>query len=339
MTKTKAKPRFSRLDLLDLNAKENYLVLVPASDTLCTPFPDFTIQGQLPDYRQLACEDKLLLRDDSTPYQGLGYACRKGLKSEEFNQDDFCITKKGDTLLLSVFDGHGPDGHQVSAFVRGKLPQLILEECGDGNLGYHIRDAFDRVHREVVESKDSISSDISGTTASIVVINGSTLYAAHVGDSRAVLARKVAGGYEAEELTPDHKPWKPKEKGRIESCGGEVRRLAGDVPSRVFRAGSGRPGLALSRAIGDSVAHSVGVTHIPEVTTVTLNPDHSFVLLCSDGVWEFISSYDAVNLVGSYGKSNPQKAAEALAAEAWRKWVSVEQHTVDDITIVLAYLS
>ena len=338
IAKTKGKPRFSRIDLLDLSPKENYLVLVPASDTLPGAAVDYTIKGQLSTTRQRACEDKVTIKDDRETWFGIGHACRKGLKSEEFNQDDFCITRKGETLLLSVFDGHGQDGHQISALVRERLPQLILDDVDSGNLGQHIRNAFDQVHKEVVESDVGFNSDMSGTTASVVVITGNTLFAAHVGDSRAVVARRVQGGYDAEVLTPDHKPSQQKEKDRIESCGGEVKRLPGDFPHRVFLPGSNAPGLALSRAIGDGLAHSVGVTHIPEVTSLTLGSEHSFVLLCSDGVWEFITSHDAVNLVGSFGKNNPQEAAEALAAEAWRKWVAEEQHTVDDITVVLAYL-
>lgn len=343
ISKAKSKQQFSaHLDLLDLDGKQNYLVLVPAGSELPVPIQqDYsTIKGKLPKYTQKPCEDKLVFREETAGerWPGVGYACRKGLKSDNYNQDDFCITRKGEQLLLSVFDGHGPDGHYISAYAREKLPQLILDESDPNRIGQHIKEAFEKVHSEIVENHSDFNSDLSGTTASIVVITGNRLFTAHVGDSKVVLGRKVLGEYDVDVLTQDHKPSNPREKERIEASGGEVKRLPGDFPFRAFFAGTGFPGLAVSRSIGDAMAHQIGITHIPEVTTLVLPSNHSIVLLCSDGVWEFLSPEDAISLVGSFGREQAQEAAETLAAEAWRKWVSEEQQAVDDITVVLAFL-
>ena len=43
----------------------------------------------------------------------------------------------------------------------------------------------------------------------------------------------------------------------------------------------------------------VGVTSEPEVVTHTLGPDDAFIILASDGVWEFIESQEAADIVGS----------------------------------------
>ena len=39
---------------------------------------------------------------------GIAVACRKGLKPESPNQDDYCVIVDEKSLLLGVFDGHGP---------------------------------------------------------------------------------------------------------------------------------------------------------------------------------------------------------------------------------------
>jgi serine/threonine protein phosphatase PrpC len=52
------------------------------------------------------------------------------------------------------------------------------------------------------------------------------------------------------------------------------------------------PGLAMSRSMGDKVAHSVGVTAEPEVLEFTLSLDDKFMVIASDGVWEFLSNED-----------------------------------------------
>jgi serine/threonine protein phosphatase PrpC len=46
----------------------------------------------------------------------------------------------------------------------------------------------------------------------------------------------------------------------------------------------------MSRSIGDFIAHSVGVIPDPEVMRFELNPDHKFLIIASDGVWEFLSN-------------------------------------------------
>lgn len=50
------------------------------------------------------------------------------------------------------------------------------------------------------------------------------------------------------------------------------------------------PGLAMSRSLGDQVAHSVGVSSIPEITEYILELEDKFVVIATDGVWEFLTN-------------------------------------------------
>ena len=51
-------------------------------------------------------------------------------------------------------------------------------------------------------------------------------------------------------------------------AGGEVMRLDCDIPHRVFVKDHLFPGLAMSRAIGDGIAHQIGVVSEPEIVEV-----------------------------------------------------------------------
>ena len=46
----------------------------------------------------------------------------------------------------------------------------------------------------------------------------------------------------------------------------------------------------MSRSMGDEVAHSVGVSTEPEVLEFLLGPNDRFVVIGSDGLWEFLSN-------------------------------------------------
>ena len=56
----------------------------------------------------------------------------------------------------------------------------------------------------------------------------------------------------------------------------------------------------MTRSMGDGVAHSVGVTAEPETMQFTLGLNDKFLVIASDGVWEFLSNEDVANIVLPY---------------------------------------
>ena len=111
------------------------------------------------------------------------------------------------------------------------------------------------------------------------------------------------------ELTPDHKPNLPGERKRIEDSGGMVV-FDGFYNHRVFKKGTCYPGLNMSRAMGDVIGNKqAGISAVPDVKCINLKEQaakggYEFLalLLCSDGVWEFIDNNEAAKMVLSCRK-------------------------------------
>lgn len=273
---------------------------------------------------------------------GIAVACRKGLKPESPNQDDFCVVVDEKSLLLGVFDGHGPHGHDISDFVHSLLPDLIMgHEDFETNTCEAIRDSFFKAHDTLVINCNTPDAQfdcmISGTTASVALVKDGKLYMANVGDSRAVLAKRTSSGYKAKRISVDHKPNLPEEKSRIESKNGEVKQLPMDIPYRLFLKGREFPGISMSRAIGDTIAQSIGLISDPSVMCIDLEDEDEFILICSDGVWEFIDDQEAVEIIKPV-EGNVKQGADRLATLAWSRWIQNEVDVVDDITVVACYL-
>jgi len=270
---------------------------------------------------------------------GIGICCKKGKKPEQPNQDNVFFNKFGNFTICGVADGHGPDGHWASHWAARFMLRLLTPEVnaakaapGDEALAR----IFDLTHRAlVIRSKmDKFDLSMSGTTMSVCVINHQDRHvvAAWVGDSRCAVSRCDGLG-----LSSDHKPQDREERQRIVGHGGEVVRLDGDVPHRVFVKGGDVPGLAMSRAIGDCVAHTVGVTHKPGIVRMPLQ-DH-VVLCCSDGVWEFIQSAQACKMVSQFGgRDKVADAAHLLTKESRNRWLKEEEYLTDDISAIVIYL-
>jgi len=90
-------------------------------------------------------------------------------------------------------------------------------------------------------------------------------------------------------------------------------RLSG--PQRIWVKNVNSPGLAMSRSIGDTVAHSVGCSCEPDISHTMLGPNDKIVLLASDGIWEFLSNQQVANIVFPYyEKDAPEAAANALVS-------------------------
>jgi protein phosphatase 1G len=146
----------------------------------------------------------------------------------------------------------------------------------------------------------------AGCTSVVAVLKGSMLYVANAGDSRAVLCRAGV----AQDLSIDHKPTLDGEKARILAAGGFV------ADGRV------KGSLALSRAIGDMEFKQANnlppeqqmVTALPEVQSVRLSAGDEFLILACDGIWDVMSSQQAVDFVRRQleAGASPSAVCEAL---------------------------
>ncbi|CAK0799823.1 unnamed protein product, partial [Prorocentrum cordatum] len=284
---------------------------------------------------------------------GVGVVCRKGQKPGHTNQDSFCILHKVDMFsTFGVFDGHGPFGHDVSNFAAPCVMKLFAGHAArDTEPEEALRFAFIETQNmlEELSQAGEINASLSGCTGTLISVaaDRKSVHAAHVGDSRAVLCRSRSDGTRggvAVDLTEDHKVNLPKEQSRIEAAGGVVK-FDGQINHRVWNA-DGRGGLCVSRVLGDTVMHGSGVIAVPEIRRVDLNLEgHGygrgrdlFVLLCSDGVWEFMTSQEACDLVLSYGRDDVQGAIAELARRSRDLWLQDDPCYVDDITAVVAWL-
>lgn len=97
-------------------------------------------------------------------------------------------------------------------------------------------------------------------------------------------------------------------------------------------------GLAMARSIGDYAVKSVGVIAEPVVSFHDLHENDTLLILATDGVWEFISSAEAVNIVAKHLHKGATKACQILIETAAAKWHDEEGDYRDDITALVVRL-
>ena len=146
---------------------------------------------------------------------------------------------------------------------------------------------------------------------------------ANAGDCRAVLCRKG----DAINMSEDHRPIYPSEKRRVEELGGYINDdgYLNDV-------------LLVSRALGDWDMKSPAPSPLiaePEFQQMFLTEDDEFLIIGCDGIWDVMSSQEAVSLVrrGLQQHDDPEQCARDLVMEALRL------NTFDNLTVIIVCFS
>ena len=287
---------------------------------------------------------------DLLPYTHVGF---DGEEPKENNQDNYFIFKnfadQKDYIYLSVCDGHGVEGHFVSEFIKEVLPYYMSENLKGKNIltdtkNVHqiISDIFVMVNNLLVDN-ESINSLFSGSTCVSVIYTPERLIVPNIGDSRAVLGRYDSSTktYKAIDLSRDHKPTEKDEAKRIIDNDGRIQPFTEEGefvgPQRVWIKDEEVPGLAMTRSFGDRVAATVGVMSEPEIKEFNFEEGDKFMIIASDGIWEFISSQECVEIVSKYYEKGDLKGCcEYLYEESSKRWLK-EEEVIDDTTLILVY--
>ncbi|CAL9175176.1 unnamed protein product [Musa hybrid cultivar] len=282
----------------------------------------------------------------------------QGARSEM--EDDVVLRSDGlaGFSFAAVLDGHA--GLSSVEFLREELYKecvlalqggLLLTSKNFAAVRDAIQKAFEDVDAKLLIWLEQTGKEVeSGATATVMFIRNDILIISHIGDSCVVISRTG----KAEVLTNPHRPYGKnrvslEEIKRVRAAGGWIvdGRICGD--------------LAVSRAFGDMRFKSKKnemlmkgveegrwsdkfvsriqfkgdlVTSSPDINQVALGSDVEFVLLASDGLWDYMKSSDAVSFVRDQLRQHGdvQLACEALAR------VALDRRSQDNISIVIADL-
>ena len=277
-----------------------------------------------------ASQDVLTLKDIVAQFYFL-----PGLVASKHDcQDTYGLYNKHmkDFSFYLVLDGHGSLGKEASNSVCDfmlahidKISAEIIAAKDDQKTEKILRTMFRKA--ESALRSCGMDMDVSGTTCVCLLVKGTTVFVANVGDSRAVLGRVLEDARYAIELTQDHTPNLKEERERIVRSGGYIKQVEyQDQVSGPYRiwADEHGPGLASTRSIGDFLGKNIGMTSQPQIQKFNLKEFDQFVVIATDGIWEVMSSAEVVAYILTLGADREQ-AAKQLVSEARDIWQSLNR--------------
>ncbi|KAF2312701.1 hypothetical protein GH714_039689 [Hevea brasiliensis] len=238
---------------------------------------------------------------------------------------------KWPSAFYAVFDGHG--GPDAAAYIKRNAMRLFFEDAElpqTSDIDAVFLDALVDCHKkafllaDIALADESSVSSSCGTTALTALVLGRHLLVANAGDCRAVLCRKGV----AVDMSQDHRPSNLPERKRVEELGGYIE----DEYLNGY--------LSVTRALGDwdlklPLGAASPLIAEPDVQELMLTEDDEFLIIGCDGIWDVLSSQDAVSFVrrGLRRHDDPVMWARELVMEASRL------HSTDNLTVVIICFS
>lgn len=220
--------------------------------------------------------------------------------NHKVNQDRCSVGITNGIKYYAVYDGHGRLGERVSSYLQTHLVDDLLlpnlQHNRGGNLvqfplrSSFIEDIFSITEKRIIDC-DSYAAFTGGSTALVVLDFNSQLQIINLGDCRVM----IFNGDGVRFCSQPHRPDTIAEISRILKID-DVKKL------KIWRDGNdmriGR--LAVSRAFGDTDTLPY-ITHIPDILVVDKELTDQYMIIASDGFWDFISSNNVFNII----KNNP----------------------------------
>lgn len=240
-------------------------------------------------------------------------------------------TMDSDALFLGVYDGHA--GARCAEYCRLQLHvNLVRQHRLLSNWESAMHASFTETNSQYCElASKRVCMD--GTTATVLLIEETTITYANVGDGEG-FARYKDGRIVP--LTTAHKVSDASEIARI-------RAIEAKDPSKKFLVDLKGGGMAVcdpkgnyvrvSRSIGDPSYDSEVLSSEPSVGALKFQPgDIDFVVIASDGLWDVMKFQDVAGFILGHDGHSHLKMAEMLVDEA------IKRESADNVTVIVAFM-
>lgn len=320
---------------------ENYTAEEPVTISVPVPVP---VGGAPVPTRKRRERRSSYIQFDTDPRNvvaAVAHACVAGAESgrNKRNQDALMVHMDDTACVFAVFDGHGHHGHHCSNFLKTAFPSVLkVNLLSDVSTGDMVCKSLLDAEKSMLDA--TIDCTLSGTTATVAMLQATRLMVAWVGDSPCFLISRSDDNWSCKDLAPAHDFDKPGERERVLAKGGRVMRFEDDGdfvgPLRVFLADRPMPGLNMSRSLADTLAHKIGVSSEPEITVTDLDETNKFLVVASDGLLEFMTMEEVMEMLKQ--NDDIQEVCDVAVSIARQRWLDNESGVSDDISTIIVKL-
>lgn len=289
---------------------------------------------------------------------------KKGLNyhflEEKRNQDSLFKVKFSDInySFYGICDGYGNYGNLISEYIAKNLPIIFYMKLKTiiksnklhnniNNINYPelFQEAFSCIKSNLFNhfNNKNINIDFSGSNCVSLLFSKYSIISASIGESTAIKGRFINNKWTYKKLTRDNKPLEKGETERNIKFNREMHlQKKKDI---AFYGYEGElikekefPRLAMTRVVGYKNDKSIGSCFEPEIKIFPYEKYDKFVIIASDGLWQFVSNEEIIEIVGYYYKLNDCDSSVVKLYEiAYNRWIKNNTY-IYDISIIVVFL-
>jgi len=223
--------------------------------------------------------------------------------------------------FFAVYDGHG--GKEAAVYCSENLHKIFAEELQkDGNIMDNPEKVLEALKRTYLTTDERLKTAVPshhGCTSVTCLVTGKGdnkhLYAANVGDARAVLCRDG----KAIRLTEEHKASEPVEAKRITDGGGFI--IHGRVNGQII----------ITRSLGDHLMKEF-IIGDPYTYHEKLTDKDTWLIVACDGLWDVVEDQQSVDFVMEHATLSASEISKKLLIKA------LQDGTTDNLSIMVVKL-
>jgi len=232
--------------------------------------------------------------------------------TDKFNGDD----TQG---FFAVYDGHG--GKEAAVYASENLHNVLAQNLAGVDMK-NPEKVLEIMRKTFLEVDDKLKTAVPshhGCTAVVTLVTGTGdnryLYAANVGDARAVLCRDG----KAIRLTEEHKAADEKEAKRITDAGGFI--IHGRVNGQII----------ITRSLGDHLMKEF-IIGDPYLYHEKLSDKDTWLIVACDGLWDVVDDQPACQFVLDNSTLSAPEISKKLLIKA------LQDGTTDNLSIMVIKL-
>jgi len=245
---------------------------------------------------------------------------RRRMEDAHYLEDGF----NGDPSMgfFAIYDGHG--GKEAAIFASENFHKVLAEEINkEGPSIFSNPEAVLQAKRRAYLATDeklkgAVPSHHGCTAVTCVVVGkgeSRQLFAANVGDARAVLCRDG----KAIRLTEEHKASEVAEAKRITDSGGFI--INGRVNGQII----------ITRSLGDHLMKEF-IIGDPHLRHEKLSDQDTHLIVACDGLWDVVEDQQAVDFVLQHKDNSAGEISKKLLIKA------LQDGTTDNLSIMVIKL-
>jgi len=223
--------------------------------------------------------------------------------------------------FFAVYDGHG--GKEAANFSSENLHKVFAEELNkETNVYENPEKVIEVLKRTYLATDEKLKTSVPthhGCTSVTVLVTGKgenrQLFAANVGDARAVLCRDG----KAIRLTEEHKASDATEAKRITDAGGFI--IHGRVNGQII----------ITRSLGDHLMKEF-IIGDPYTSYEKLTDKDTWLIVACDGLWDVVEDQPAVDFVLEHATLSASEISKKLLVKA------LQDGTTDNLSIMVVKL-